>query len=202
MADHQPQALGWGKGGKGEGLLGDGGRAWGPGRGGGSRWARSHPAQVHTHHVRQPVAPGPVPVLLRGPVGTGGWAQGHQGLCSQAAVGTTATPLVQGDAGSAENGGRWGPPLLRASAPPGPHSEWGLRQPLEPEGRGFRASTTGQRAAGLAGCCGGPRRGGTGEKMEHELGSGKPSPTTKGNGRWWQDKGGMGATEVKSWQHR
>lgn len=155
MADHQPQALGWGEGGKGQGLLGDGGRAWGPGRGGGGRWGRSDPAQVHTHHIRQPIAPGPVPVLLRGPVGTGGWAQGHQGLCTQAAAGATAAPLVQGDAGSAQNGGRWGPPLLRASAPPGAHSEWGLRQPLEPEGRGFRASTAGQRTAGLAGCCGG-----------------------------------------------
>lgn len=203
MADHQPQALGWGEGGKGKGLLGDGGRAWGPGRGRGSRWGRGHPAQVHTHHIRQPIAPGPVPVLLRGPVGTGGWAQSHQGLCTEAAAGATASPLVQGDAGSTENGGRWGPPGLGASAPPGAHPELGLRQPLEPEGRGVRASAAGQGAQGLAGSCGGPGGGGggEGERKEREQASGR-GPNGWESKRWQDRRTEEGAAWGGSPQNR
>lgn len=136
MADHQPQALGWGEGGEGKGLLGDSDGAWGPGRGrvGSGRQGWRHAAQIHTDHRRQPVAPGPVPVLLGGPAGTGGLTQGHPGLRPQAAVGAAASPLVQGDSGSSENRRRRGSPGLQASAPPGTHPELGLRQPLEPEG--------------------------------------------------------------------
>lgn len=82
MADHQPQALGWGEGGEGKGLLGDRDGTWGPrgGRVGSGRQGWHHTAQIHTDHRRQPVAPGPVPVLLGGPAGAGGLNQGHPGL--------------------------------------------------------------------------------------------------------------------------
>src|SRR3712207_7825040 len=42
---------------------------------------------VHARHIRQPVAPGPVPVLLGGPTGTGDLAQGHQGFRPEATTG-------------------------------------------------------------------------------------------------------------------
>lgn len=163
MADHQPQALGWGEGSEGKGLLGDGAGAgagaWGPDRGGDSsgRWGRGHAAQVHARHIRQPVAPGPVPVLLGGPTGTGALAQGHQGFRPEATAGAAASPPVQGDTGSAENRGCQGPPGLGASAPPGAHSELWLRQPLEPEGHGVQAGAAGLGAQGLTGGCGGAR---------------------------------------------
>ena len=138
MADHQPQALGWGEGREGEGLLGDGDGAWVPGRGeggdGSGRWGWDHAAQVHTQHIRQPITPGPAPVLLGSPAGAGGLVQGHCHLGLQATVGAAASPLVQGDASSTEKGEHGGPPGLGATASPGTHPELGLRQPLEPEG--------------------------------------------------------------------
>lgn len=164
MADHQPQALGWGEGCKGEGLLGDRDGTWGPsgdrgGSGGGSgRWGGGHTAQVHTHHMRQPIVPGPVPVLLGGPAGTRGWAQGHPGLCLQAAVGATASPPVQGDAGSAESWWRRGPAELGASSSAGAYAELGLWQPLEPKGHHIWPGTTGWGPQGLAGGCGAGRQ--------------------------------------------
>lgn len=164
MADHQPQALGWGEGCKGEGLLGDRDGTWGPsgdrgGSGGGSgRWGGGHTAQVHTHHMRQPIVPGPVPVLLGGPAGTRGWAQGHPGLCLQAAVGATASPPVQGDAGSAESWWCRGPAELGASSSAGAYAELGLWQPLEPKGHHIWPGTTGWGPQGLAGGCGAGRQ--------------------------------------------
>lgn len=138
MADHQTQALGWGERGEGQGLLGDRGGAGGLSRGGAGsgRQGWQHAAQTHTDHRRQPVAPGPVPVQLGGPAGAGGLTQGHLDLRPQAAVGAAASPPVQGDAGNSENR-RWrGSPGLQAAAPPGTHTELGLGQPVEPEGRG------------------------------------------------------------------
>lgn len=162
VADHQPQALGWGEGCKGKGLLGDGNGAWGPGgdrSGSGSgRWGWGHTAEVHTYHVRQPIAPGPMPVLLGGPAGLGGRAQGHHGLCLQAAVWATASPPVQGDTGSTENRVHGDQPGLGSTAPPGTYSELGLQQPWEPEWRGIGVGATGQGAQGLAGSCGGHGR--------------------------------------------
>lgn len=194
MADHQPQTLGWAEGGKGEGLLREGGGAWGPNRGGnrGGRQGCSHAAQIHAHHVRQPITPGPVPVLLRGPVGSGGWAQGHQGFCAQAAARATASPLVQGDAGCTEDRERRGPPGLGASAPPGARPELGLRQPLEPEGRGVRASAAGQGAQGLAGSCGGPGEGERHEGLVSRASGRVPRGRRAGRGR-------AGGQQTRGW---
>lgn len=142
MADHQPQALGRGEASKGQGLLGDGAGSWGlRGSGGGGShrgcwhgWGQA--AEVHTHHGRQPVAPGPVPVLLGSPACKGGLAQGHHGLSPQAAVGAAAPPPVYRDADGREGGENGGAPGLGPgpAALPGAHLMLELGQPLQPEG--------------------------------------------------------------------